>query len=434
MKTALISRILLPTLALIIGLSLQSCDKNLEINADYEAYPIVYGLLNTYDSVQTIRINKSFLGDANPSGYAKVADSSLFSNVSIDIVETRIELDDNGQEWNRFERARFPLEKMTITGKKDGIFSSPDQVVYGTKMPLANVPNGSRSVRYLNQNIYNRADGGVSQRVEYSIEGTVGENKNLKATLSPIPEHTEDIMTQKPFRSKWNSTRDGNIAFALDNKLSDGIFMEVEIPPFAKITELKFIFNYTDIDLNGNEINHQISQSMGTYTTSEISEFPKDNYEFSIGAERFFELVASQVPDFNETTPAIQKRIPGIVDFEIVVGDAEYYYYRSNTIPSSDLNQLKPQYTNVEGGFGIFASRTIITMSEWAISSGNVLSVAGLTGLWLDKNTQIALQSGIIEAKDGTIELNTGSKGFCLNNKVVGIYTCPNPNVECKCD
>ncbi|MGB0403766.1 MAG: hypothetical protein ACPGEG_06675 [Salibacteraceae bacterium] len=433
MKTAFISRILTLILSISLVLPFQSCDKDLDINADYEAYPIVYGLLNTYDSIQTVRINKSFLGDANPAGYAKIADSSLFSNVSIDLIETRVQLDDNGQEFNRYERVRYPLSKMTITGKEDGVFSNPEQVVYGAQLPPAKTQN-SESLRYLHQSIYNRGDGGVSERVEYSIEGTVGDNKTIKATMSPIPEHTQDIMTQKPFRSKWNSTKDGNIAFALDNKLSDGIFMEVEIPPFAKITELKFIFNYTDIDLDGNEIPHQISQSMGTYTTSELSEFPKDKFEFSIGAERFFELVASQVPDFNETTPAIKKRIPGIVDFEIVVGDAEYYYYRSNTIPSSDLNQLKPQYTNIEGGFGIFASRTIITMSEWAISSGNVLDVKGLTGLWLDKNTQIALQTGSIDTKDGTVDLKTGLKGFCLNNKVVGIYTCPNPNVECKCD
>ena len=104
------------------------------------------------------------------------------------------------------------------------------------------------------------------------------------------------------------------------------------------------------------------------------------------------------------------------------MADEEYYFYRENTLPSDDLNQLKPQYTNIENGFGIFASRLKMRMTEWAIGTNpDINSLKVMKGVLLDKNTQIALNRGFIITSDGeTIELGTKSKGFCTDSEVTG--------------
>ena len=88
-------------LALLGIVVLQSCKKELEINADYKAFPVIYGFLNPYDSLQIIKINKSFLGNENPNNYAGIQDSSLFDTVDVRLVELH-----NGRE-----HASYPLKK-----------------------------------------------------------------------------------------------------------------------------------------------------------------------------------------------------------------------------------------------------------------------------------------------------------------------------------
>lgn len=52
-----------------------SCKNDLKLNAPYKEYPSIYAILNPQEPVQTIRINKVFLGEGNANTMAKVADS-----------------------------------------------------------------------------------------------------------------------------------------------------------------------------------------------------------------------------------------------------------------------------------------------------------------------------------------------------------------------
>ncbi len=52
-----------------------SCDNELNVNAPYKEVTILYGLLNTADSVQYIKINKAFLGEGDAFIYAANPDS-----------------------------------------------------------------------------------------------------------------------------------------------------------------------------------------------------------------------------------------------------------------------------------------------------------------------------------------------------------------------
>ncbi|MBD81687.1 MAG: hypothetical protein CL840_22420 [Crocinitomicaceae bacterium] len=402
---------LIAILFIFAGSGFQSCKKELEINADYRAYPIVYGLLNQYDSLQVIKVNKSFLGNDDPRNYAGVQDSSLFEQVDLKLIEYH----------NGIKQKSYVLNKMVLNNKEPGIFANPENVVYGTVLPKLK-PNG---IKYLNETVI--TEGQVSNRVSYKIEGTVNGDINISAEMNPIPEYRVDFFQQSEFRTKWNADIP-KIGFASATKLTEGIVLQdVEIPPFTKIAELKFTFNYIDTDLNGDTTHHFIEATMGEVIVPVLSETKIYKTDFAIKSERFYQLIAALVPDFDATK--LKQRMPGHVDFEIVLGDENYYYYRENTLPSDDLNQLKPQFSNIENGFGIFVSRMKVKMTDWAIGTQeDIISIKGMPGVLLNRTSQEALNRGYILQGNGEdpIQLGTASKGFCIDPEVgnVGSDLC----------
>ncbi len=396
-------------LALLVIVVLQSCKKELEINADYKAFPVIYGFLNPYDSLQIIKINKSFLGNENPNNYAGIQDSALFDQVDVRLVELH-----NGQE-----RESYPLQKIVLNNKESGVFSGPENVVYVAALPRAPSASGVESIKFLNESSY--SGGVIENRVTYRLEGTLNNSIEIKAETTSIPEQPADIFTQTPFRNLWRTNAPkGNVKFATSSGFTKGLLFDVKLPPFVKIADIKMIFHYLDIKLDGTQDTNTIESGMGQYVSAKVNENNTIDAEFFIGSERFFELIKISVPDFDETT--LKERKPYYVDFEIVMADEEYYFYRENTLPSDDLNQLKPQYTNIENGFGIFASRLKMRMTEWAIGTNpDINSLKVMKGVLLDKNTQIALNRGFIITSDGeTIELGTKSKRFCTDSEVTG--------------
>ncbi|HQV01358.1 MAG TPA: hypothetical protein PLO59_09380, partial [Bacteroidia bacterium] len=60
---------------------LNGCKNDIDITADYKETSIVYGLLNPSDSVQYVKIYKTFLGDANAYEMAASTDSFYHQNV-----------------------------------------------------------------------------------------------------------------------------------------------------------------------------------------------------------------------------------------------------------------------------------------------------------------------------------------------------------------
>ena len=71
---------------------LVSCSTDFDTTADYKEVMVVYGLLNQYDSVQYIKVNKAFLGDGNALIMAENSDSINYG----DILDVTLEKIDNG--------------------------------------------------------------------------------------------------------------------------------------------------------------------------------------------------------------------------------------------------------------------------------------------------------------------------------------------------
>ena len=110
-------------------------------------------------------------------------------------------------------------------------------------------------------------------------------------------------------------------------------------------------------------------------------------------------LDAGDVPNF-------YRRVADRCDFEIIMGDDDFYSYIQVTKPSDDLNQNKPQFSNIENGFGIFGCRIITRLSQQTLR----VNYEDLSGL-LDSHTQNELITGALGG-------GTGAKGFCMDPEI----------------
>ena len=221
-------------IALVTVISLLSCKKELEINADYQAFPIIYGFLNQYDSLQVFKINKSFLGNEDPINYAGVQDSTLFKDVNLNLVEIE----------NGVEVASYPLQKMVLKNKESGVFSNPENVVYGAALPRVSGPSGTESIKFLKESKIGPS-GEIETRITYELRGTLNNDININSKVTPIPEYPADVFTQRSFQSKWKPNAiKGAISFATSTGFTEGLLFDIELPPFVKIAELRMIFHF----------------------------------------------------------------------------------------------------------------------------------------------------------------------------------------------
>ena len=115
------SKDLLKTLGVILVgiLMLNSCSTELDVNAPYKEYTIVFGTIDQSVDTQWIKINKSFLGDGSAFDYAQIRDSFEYSDDDL-IVEV--------QQWDEGQQvATFPLQQTVVNNVEPGIFYYPDQ-------------------------------------------------------------------------------------------------------------------------------------------------------------------------------------------------------------------------------------------------------------------------------------------------------------------
>ena len=98
-------------------LILNSCSSDFDLNAPYKSVPIVYGLLDQSLDTQFIKINRSYLGDANNVQSASINDSTHYQSIVASVREYGV-----GDTINPINS--YPLEEMWVSNIEDGIFAS----------------------------------------------------------------------------------------------------------------------------------------------------------------------------------------------------------------------------------------------------------------------------------------------------------------------
>lgn len=344
-------------LAALLLISWVGCSTDIELNAPYQRTPVVFSLLDAAQDTQWVRINRTWLGDGNQLDAALVADSSeyLAEELAVEITEQK-----NGadvQSWT--------LKDTVISNKSDeGIFYSPDQQMWFF------VP-----------------EQGLDTDAEYDLDISIlTEDAQITSSTNMIAEQIGNITQPPPgvnnFKLGFASVSQTIIYPDITFKWSstEGA-SRYDIAVYVHVIER--IWNdlgHTDL---AEERERLIEWNIGTLNTE--NDEGGQVLQKAVSGERFYSILATKL----EVDPYITRvlgvwdedvQIVRAVDFVLTVANDELSTYLEVNAPVTGVIQERSQYTNINGGLGLFASRSTqgvygigyTTASMQALREGNL--------------------------------------------------------------
>lgn len=297
-----------------------SCETDLEVNAPYKEVTVVYGLLNQNDSIHYIKINKSFLGEANAYSMAIVRDSSEYKNLDAKIEEWK-----SGAKTNE-----WVLDDTVITNKASGDFYYPEQTVYFFKASL---------------------DYAAQYKLNISIDGGA---KIVTAETSLI-NNVMDFTGKGGFQIPCPAGEGGScVGFYANSQYNPGIDFKWTTVKNGKRYQLKMTFNYKDFYTD----NTFTAKSMDwVFQPPLVSSGLNGNEEMTVTVEgeAFYKELQKQLAPLN--TSNLDKREFVDFYFTLYVASDDLNTYLLANQPSTGIIQEKPEFTNISNGIGIFSSR-----------------------------------------------------------------------------
>jgi hypothetical protein len=290
---------------------LTRCSNDVDLYADYKEITIVYGLMDVSDDTTFIKITKAFTGPGNALIMAHDPDSSNYPFK----LDAKLTGKKNGTELEP-----IVLDTITIYNKQEGdsVFYFPKQLMYYTAEPL-------------------------DVNAVYTL--TINTGKNEVSAVSPLignltvryPYNTIDFMNDHAV--KWSSVKNG------------------------KRYEVSAVFHYREFLPGTYEDTLDLSFPLETIFSSSVK--VADNIE----GGQDLELMYTGESFFNELTARLEvvtgiERWAGNVDIIVTAGsEVLHYYIEINHALAGSLIQEVPNYTNIENGIGIFASRHHVVKS-----------------------------------------------------------------------
>ncbi|MEI7982408.1 MAG: hypothetical protein WCI71_12205 [Bacteroidota bacterium] len=293
-----------------------SCNKDLNVNADWQDITVVYGLLDQHADTTFIKITKAFLGPGDAMQFAKVPDSSYYP----DKLEVRLD------EYNGTTLVNsFPCDTITMHNKQagDSIFFYPDQLMYYSKAGL----NQDYTYKLM---IKNRKTG----KEITSQTGLISRFSILR------PQVFASFPPGQSFQVKWEPAKNGK-RYQLAIRF---IYNEAKISDPQHLV-MKFVDWVVDNNIQGTD-----NQTL-----------PFDNY---YPGDAFYAVVGAKIP----VDPAVTRSAYRAV-FIFTVAAAEMNTYMEVTEPSLSLVQEKPAFSNIVNGIGLFSSRFINSTDSLTLSS-----------------------------------------------------------------
>lgn len=293
---------------------LNSCKQDFDITADYKEVPVVYGLLNSKETVHYIRIQKGFLIEGSAYTAANVPDSIYYPDVLTVKLIPYLNGTQNGSPLN--------LQRTNFTNKDSGIFSYPSNVLY---VCTAN----------------------LDQNKTYKLEVTNTSNGNkFSAETALVKDYT--IVT--PYRGQKMALSSVNPPKIVYYSATNG-----------GIYDVKIRFPYKEYDANSNAFLFDSAVEFYFYKSKSIS-------DISGGQNIIDELNGTLILNELSHAAQLEKRTDRYrlfnddegMTFTFYAGGAELSNFVNSQIAQGSglaSNEALPPYTNVTNGYGLLSSR-----------------------------------------------------------------------------
>lgn len=312
-------RLLFPILV-VFTLFFVACEPDFSLNAPYRDITIVYGVLNSNDSINYVKVYKGFQSIGNNiDAAADWNNLYYFDTINVSLIEYK-----NSAPTGRV----LSLDTTTSIPKEPGIFANPKQLLYYTSEPLD--VSATYQIKIENKN---------SGRV---VIGSTKIVPPIKITAPNIPEINGLNLTGKK----------GNI-----------IFTNV---PNAAGYEIYEYFYYFEVDKITREVTKKgvIKRDItnGNFLTNNNVQFGEINREYSPNG--IYDVIAVQLtPD---PTVDRYRMKDGAIAFEVWGGSESLMNYLIVNQPTSSIVQDRLEYTNMvcptdgdyKTAYGIISSRS----------------------------------------------------------------------------
>ncbi len=301
---------------LISILILAGCTTDFDLTAPEKDIWVVYGILNPGDSVQYVRVYKGFLPESDAFEYARDSSMSLPGML--------VTLTDGIRTWE--------------AEQVDSVLKQPED---GTFYPY--------------QTLYRFNTSGNDELeldTEYELEVTQPGNDTFSLRASTLTPDAARIFspTTTPGQGRDRCLQQVNLesdfTLTFNNEQATAYEIRVYLDYFADEVQQEAVFGPTTLFVDDVRCN-QVSNFCYRFGTQEILRSFSRQLSDHEGAELTYGVdddtrCASDVAD-----------LPRVLRFEVTSMDAQLYNYRQvNSAQVSNINTVRPEYTNVEGPEG----------------------------------------------------------------------------------
>ncbi len=330
---------------LFVCFAFNACETDFDVTSEWEEIPIVYGVLDRSKNVQYIKINKAFLGEVNALEAAQVVDSLYFpEDMEVRIKSFKFNNNITPDNYNLNVDVSYQtndvLERVTLESegleKEEGTFANDPAYVYK----------------------YTRT---LEEDYGYVLEFTTPTGKNVKA-YTPI---LEDFRITLP-----NDDSPFDLQIASNKENWKVRWNEAEN---AGIFDVTFKLNYSEApsaDLNNRTFKTIYWTPIRNYNASTIS-VGVNYYDPLISKEAFYGYLNSVIEKDDNLI-----RFMGNLEIQVIAASEEMSTYLSASANQTGISsgQVKPEYSNISNGLGIFTTGnkssviyySFINDEEWA--------------------------------------------------------------------
>lgn len=295
---------LISAFALVLIFASTACENDLELSGDYVETAVVYGLLNPASDSQFVKINKTFLKEGeNAIDLAKDPDNIYYDSLFATLTN---------QSTNEVDT----LQKV-LKPKEPGVFNSDSNYIYYTA---------------------NAIDAGVN----YQLNVGLPDGKQVSAEAKTIPA----VNIRRP-------VEDTRMDFVNNvGQLLPQYTLAVDYTADMARFEVKVYFLYSEIR-NGQYFPQRVEIPVaGINNERRIND---NNYAVPMDLDVFFDVLERNVPATN-TVKEISCYDNILV--EVAAADETFIFYQDVNGPIEGISQVRPEYSNIENGLGLFASRS----------------------------------------------------------------------------
>lgn len=342
-------------LSFISIISLVSCKNDLDVLAPGEEAVSVYGVLNPNEPVQKIRINKVYLTDGDAlevaqdpsqinygpgellvtlqrfmSGSTTPTLTTVGNTSRKEIVLTETVVTTSGGNFSQEQRIWQTSDKLYTSGEY--------------KLTIKNISSGkeftAQSVMIDSVKSYNTMPF-IFVPTSYPVHCGSGNNGYVAETIP--------------------GTGTQPNAYINYNVLSHTKKINFKSVPNAKLYKVTMRFHYIDTLIDGiTGIRNYVDLNFPSLTSTNIA--GNEEMSVSFGVADFYTLLATEIP--KKTVGTIKHRTAHYMEYIVYACSENMNTFLQVNQPSTTIAQDKPNYTNIVGGTGIFASTSKTSLGK----------------------------------------------------------------------